>query len=238
MQDKSFCDNISLLKEARSGDATAEETLIDRNMGLVHGIARRFCGRGLDYDDIVQIGVMGLLKAIRSFDADRGFAFSTYAVPLVIGEIKRNLRDGGQIKVARQQKKLGMELLAAKSRIMNDEGRDPALSEIAEACGVSREEAVFALDAVTPVASLNETSEDGRSLEDRLADEDDIEKVRTRVALFEAISKLPPDEKKIITLRFFRNMTQQGVAKVLGISQVKVSREEKKIHEFLRHELL
>ena len=107
MQDKSFCDNISLLKEARSGDATAEETLIDRNMGLVHGIARRFCGRGLDYDDVVQIGVMGLLKAIRSFDADRGFAFSTYAVPLVIGEIKRNLRDGGQIKVARQQKKLG-----------------------------------------------------------------------------------------------------------------------------------
>lgn len=237
LQEK-FCDNISLLSEARSGNTDAEAALIDNNMGLVHGIAKRFCGRGLDYDDIVQIGVIGLLKAVRSFDADRGFAFSTYAVPLIIGEIKRNFRDTGPIKVARRQKRLGMDLIAARNRIINDEGRDPQISEIASACGVSREEAVFALDSVTPVVSLNEPSEDGRTLEDRTAGEDEIEKVRNRVALYEAINKLSPTEQKIIKLRFFGNMTQQGVAKVLGLSQVKVSRQEKKILEFLRNELI
>ncbi len=233
--------NTALVLEARSGDEDAESELVRLNSGLVRTIAIRFRGRGVELEDLIQIGTIGLIKAARSFDATRGCAFSTYAVPMIMGEIRKTLRDDGLIKVSRQQKKLGADLLGARARIMNEEGREAGIFELAEICGVSSEEAAMAIDAVSPVSSLSETVGEGEgiSLESRLPDPDnEIERVRDRVALSQAIAKLPELRKKIVLLRYFRNLTQQQTAEELGLSQVKVSREEKKIVEFLRGELL
>lgn len=238
--DERFGRNISLVQGAQAGDSEAEAELVESNSGLVRSIAIRFCGRGTEYEDLVQIGTIGLVKAVRSFEAERGFAFSTYAVPLIVGEIKRSLRDDGLIKVGRQQKRLGMNLLGARTKIMNEEGREPTISELAERCGVSIEEAAMALDAISPISSLSEPAdEEGNlTLESRLPDpENEMEKVCDRVALGQAIGKLEPMHRKIILLRYFRNLTQQETASELGLSQVKVSREEKKILEILRGEL-
>ncbi len=232
--------NSALLDLAQSGDEAAESELVELNSGLVRSIALRFCGRGTELEDLIQIGTIGLIKAVRSFDAERGCAFSTYAVPMIMGEIRRTLRDDGLIKVSRQQKKLGADLLGARTRIMNEEGREPKITELAAACGVSPEEAAMALDSISPISSLSESCGDGEgmTLESRLPDpENEIERVRDRVALSQAISKLPEIKQKIILLRYFRNFTQQQTAAELGLSQVKVSREEKKIVEFLRDEL-
>lgn len=233
--------NTELIIRAHNGDTDAEEELVRLNSGLVRTIALRFRGRGTELEDLVQIGTIGLIKAVRSFDGERGCVFSTYAVPMIMGEIRRTLRDDGLIKVSRGQKKLGAELLAARTRIMNEQGRDPGIIELADICGVSAEEAAMAIDAVSPVSSLSETVGEGEgiTLESRLPDPDnEIERVRDRVALSQAISKLPETRKKIVLLRYFRNLTQQETARELGLSQVKVSREEKKIVEFLRAELV
>ena len=238
--DRRFENNMSLLRAAHEGDTGAEEELLRLNTGLVRSIAQRFCGRGVDLEDLIQIGTIGLLKAIRSFDPDRGFAFSTYAVPLVIGEIKRSLRDDGLIKVGRQQKKLGFDLLAARSAVVNAEGREPPISELAAACSVSTEEAAIALDAISPVSSLSEpTDGDGSlTLESRIADPDDaMERLRDRVALGQALARLDPFSRRIVILRYFMGLTQQKTAEELGVTQVKVSREEKKILAVLRREL-
>ena len=162
-----------LIAEAQSGDVRladrAASCLISGNMGLVKSIARRFVGRGCEFDDLVQIGTIGMLKAIRSFDLDRGTAFSTYAVPLIIGEIRRHLRDSGLIKVGRATKKLGAELLGARSRIISEEGREPSVSELAAVAGVSPEEAAAAIGAMQAPASLSDTvgsDDSGLELED------------------------------------------------------------------------
>jgi len=236
-----YSDNTALVLLAREGNEEAETRLVTMNAGLVRSIALRFRGRGIELEDLMQIGTLGLIKASRSFDPDRGFAFSTYAVPLIMGEIKRNLRDDGLIKVGRAQKKLGFDLLGVKARIMNEEGRDPSISELAVSLGVSPEEAAMALDAISPVSSLSEPSdEDGNlTLESRLPDTDnEIERTRDRVALEQAVMKLSEVRRKIVELRFYKNMTQQECAEVLGLSQVKISREEKKILEILREDLV
>ena len=220
----------------------ATEELVRLNSGLVRSIALRFCGRGTEYEDLVQIGTIGMLKAIRTFDPTRGTVFSTYAVPLIVGEIRRHLRDDGIIKVGREQRRLGMELRFASERIMNEEGRVAHIDELASRLGVSPEDAAIALEATTPVVSLSASvgSDEVTDLEDRIADSgemDEMERVRDRVALGQAIDKLPPLWKKIIVLRYYRNLTQQQTAARLGLSQVKVSREEKKILEELRESL-
>lgn len=237
--------NVELICLAQGDDEAqamiALESIVEENIGLVRSIALRFRDRGTDYEDLVQIGTIGMIKAVRSFSLERETAFSTYAVPLIMGEIKRHLRDDGPIKISRVYKKLSAELLRVKNRIISDEGRDPSISELAQSCGVSVEEAAVALDTVNPIFSLSETyGEDEKlTLESQLASPDrEIERLTDKIALGQAISKLPLDWKKIITLRYFRNMTQQQVADVLGLSQVKVSREEKKILEFLRGELM
>lgn len=240
MTDQRFERNISLIRAAREGDTDAEAELLELNMGLVRRAAMRFCGRGTDYDDLLQIGTVGLLKAIRSFDPDRGFAFSTYAVPLVVGEIKRNLRDEGLIKVGRQQKKLGHDLLSVRAAILSEEGREPRISELATACNVSTEEAAMALDAVAPVSSLSEPADtDGElTLESRLADPDDrIERLVDHLALTQALKRLDPQSRRLVVLRYFEGLTQQKTADLLGVSQVKISREEKRILAALRREL-
>lgn len=240
VSDGKYSDNAELLMLAGSGDEekvmAATEELVRKNMGLVRSIAMRFCGRGTEYEDLVQIGTMGMLKAIRTFDRERGTVFSTYAVPLIVGEIRRHLRDDGIIKVGREQRRLGIELRRVSERIMNEEGREAHIDELARAVGVSSEEAAMAMEATTPLLSLSGGSEETGELEDRLpgGEFDEMEKVRDRIALGQAIDRLPPEWKKIIVLRYYRNLTQSQTAERLGITQVKVSREEKKILEKLR----
>ena len=241
-----YSDNRSLLQLAKSEDekvsTEAMERLVESNMGLVRSIALRFRGRGTEYEDLVQIGTMGMLKAIRSFEDERGTAFSTYAVPLIVGEIRRHLRDDGIIKISRYHRRLGIELRQAEARIMNEEGREAHVEELAEACGVSPEEAAVALEATTPVLSLSssasgeEGSELGHCISD-MGDLEEMERLRDRIALGQAIERLQPMWRRIILLRYYRNLTQRETAARLGLSQVKISREEKKIMEHLRQVL-
>lgn len=236
--------NIELIIRSRSSDsveaAEALEELICENMGLVRSIAYRFRERGTDEEDLVQIGTVGMIKAARTFSLDREVAFSTYAVPLIMGEIKRHLRDEGPIKVSRIYKRISASLTRARNDIIQNEGREPSISELAEICGVSVSDAAVALEAQTPISSLSESfAEDGRlTLESQLSDDGgELEHVNDRIALGQAIARLPDEWRRLITLRYFRNMTQQEVADALGLSQVKVSREEKKILKALRQEL-
>lgn len=236
--------NLDLIMRAQSEDEEtsmlALEAIIEENMGLVRSIALRFRDRGTDYEDLVQIGIIGMMKAVRSFDPGREVVFSTYAVPLIMGEIKRHLRDDGPVKVSRVYKKLSAELGRARNKILTDEGREPSISELAQICGISVEDAAVALETVNPIASLSETfGEDEKlTLESQLASTDrEIERLNDKIALSQAIGRLPRDWQKIITLRYYRNLTQQQVANIMGLSQVKVSREEKKILAVLREEL-
>lgn len=236
-----FSDNLSLLKQAQDGDRDAMAELMDKNAGLVRGIANRFRGRGVEYEDLIQIGSIGMLKAIRSFDTDRGTQFSTYAVPLIIGEIRRYLRDDGLVKVGRRQKKLGASLLAAREKFLEEEGREPQLHELAEMFSISDTEAAVALEALSPVRSLSESLGDEDSdfsLENLLPAEDMIERRTDQIALKEVIDSLPEQWKKILFLRYFRECSQQATAEALGLTQVKISREEKKIFAHLKEALL
>lgn len=240
--DGSYSDNAELLRRAAQGDDEALERLVLLNMGLVRSIAKRFMDRGTEYEDLVQIGILGMLKAAQSFDASRGTVFSTYAVPLIIGEIRRHLRDDGIIKVSRQFKHLGMSLTAARRRIITDEGREPSIDELAAICNTTVEEAAMALEAISPVASLSDVigGDDSLTLESTLADTDSLDefdRIDDRISLSQAIARMQPLWKKIVLLRYYRGKTQQQTADLLGLSQVKVSREEKKIMEFLRGEL-
>lgn len=232
---------LALIERAQAGDEVATEEVMRLNMGLVRSVALRFRDRGTEMEDLMQIGSIGMLRAVRSFDLSRGCAFSTYAVPLIIGEIRRFLRDDGMIHVSRTAKKLGMDLMGARNAILAREGREPRLEELADLCGVSVTEAAAALDAITPVSSLSEPvwgEEDGVTLEQTVADaEDSLDRLFDRIALGQAVSRMPPLWRKIVLLRYFRDCTQQKTADLLGLTQVKVSREEKKIVEFLRGEL-
>ena len=234
-------ENLDLIDLAQSGDTVALEKLITQNMGLVKNIARRFVGRGTEYEDLVQIGSIGMIKAARSFDRSFGTVFSTYAVPLIIGEIRRFLRDDGMIKVSRDVRKRGTERLREKEAFAAKYGREPKISELSELTGVSPEDIFYALDAVCPVYSIHETlgnDDDGATLESFISsDEDEIEKTTDRLALIGAVEGLDDVSKNIIRLRFFRELSQQQTAKILGLTQVKVSREEKKIFEKLRKQL-
>ena len=241
-----YSGNRELISIAQSGNNReadeATEKLIRVNMGLVRSLALRFKDRGVDMEDLIQIGTMGMIKAIRSFELERETTFSTYAVPLIIGEIRRHLRDDGLIKISRYHKKLGLDLMNARNKIISDDGREPQIEELAEICGVSPEDAAIALDATSPVMSLSSTfgAEDSTmTLESRIADTDnEIERMADHIALSQAISKMPPIWRQIVVLRYYKNMTQQETAEKLGLSQVKVSREEKKIMNFLREELV
>ena len=237
--DKKYGNNPELLAEARAGDPKAESELVSSNAGLVWRVAARFSGRGYDGEELFSVGQTGLLKAIRTFDPARGCAFSTYAVPLIFGEIRRFLRDDGPIKVSREQKRLAA-ILSAEREKAAARVEELRLHEIAERVGVSPEDAADALDAVSPVRSFSECvypGEDAPTLEETLSDEREGERVFDRIAVALAVSKLPPLGKKIILLRYYRDLTQQKIADLLGLSQVKVSREEKRAVALLRKEL-
>lgn len=234
--------NTALLERVKAGDVDAEALLVEENMGLVRTVARRFLDRGTEFDDLVQIGTIGMIKAIRSFSLDRGTAFSTYAVPLIVGEIRRHLRDDGPIKVSRIYKRQGVALMHEKNRVLQEEGREAGIAELAACCGLSVEEATISLDAISPITSLSDFvyGEDSVTYEGVLADEesaDEFERISDRIALARSIERLPPLWQKIVLLRYYRNMTQQQTADTLGLTQVKVSREEKKILVALRESL-
>ena len=238
--------HYALLAAAQSADETEAETatatLITENMGLVRAAAHRFRERGVEFEDLLQIGTVGMLRAIRTFDLSRGTAFSTFAVPLIVGEIRRHLRDDGMIHVSRSYKQLAVQIARKKAELSADRGREPTVGELAEALGTDAEEIAVALSATAPVGSLSDKLfEDEKSeLGDRITDDESANEpaiLSDRIALSAAIGKLPPLWRKILLVRYFRNRTQQETAELLGLTQVKISREEKKILEFLRKEL-
>lgn len=231
--------NAELLERVRKGDDSAVEELTLANIGLVRSLASRFVGRGTELEDLIQLGNIGLLKAIRTFDADRGTAFSTYAVPLIIGEIRRFLRDDGAIKVGRAVKRDAAALMRAREQFCTKTGREPRINELADMCGLDTASASAALDAASGVLSFSDpVAGTELTLEQTVSDPDDrMDGSIERLALAEAMNRLDETQRKIILLRYFRERSQKETADALGLTQVKISREEKKIFEILRSEL-
>ncbi len=232
--------NLTLLKAYREGDLDAGERLAEMNAPLVYSIAGRFVGRGADMSDLVESGNLGLVKAMKTFDFSHGTAFSTYAVPLIFGEIRRFLRDDGIIKVSREEKRLSALLCAERERRLTS-GEPSDIASVASAVGISVQDASSALFASSPVRSLEESAfddDEGTTLGSIICDEDAEGREFNRFALRMAIEKLSPNHQKLIILRYFRDMSQTETARVLGLTQVKVSREEKKIMDILRRELV
>ena len=228
-------ENAVLIRKAQSGEKKAREVLIEQNLGLVHHIVKRFLGRGYDAEDLFQIGVIGLIKSIDKFDTSYDVKFSTYAVPLITGEIKRFLRDDGMVKVSRTLKENGMKVRYAAERLGSKLNREPTLAEVAREAELTDEEVVMAMEANVQVESIYKSvyQNDGNEifLVDQLADEkqNEQELVLNHMVLSQLIGGLSQKEQKLIKLRYYQDKTQTEVAKVLGISQVQVSRMEKKI---------
>ena len=224
-----------LIARSRAGDRAAGEQLIVENSGLIWSIARRYFGRGVDPDDLYQLGCLGFLKAVRGFDPAYGTQFSTYAVPKIAGEIRRFLRDDGSVKVSRGLKERSAAIKMTRSRMTAELGREPTVGEISREMGLSVEEIATAETATAATESIQrETGEDGFTLENVLTDSDTEEQLVERIALREAIGKLPEREALVINLRYFHGLTQERVARVLQVSQVQVSRIEKKALGHLR----
>lgn len=232
--------NLDLIRRYREGDSEAGEELCALNRPLIYSIVGRFSGRGADRDELVEMGTIGLVKAINTFDFSRECAFSTYAVPLIFGEIRRFLRDDGIIKVSRENKRLSALLNAERERRLNL-GEDVGIQALASAVGVSAEDAAAALFSTSPVRSLDEAAYDDEDSSATVAstvyDEDEVARTFDRLALKLAIEKLGDLSRKIIILRYFRDFSQAETARILGLTQVKISREEKKILAILKSEL-
>lgn len=228
-------DTKSLLLAA-AGDQDAMEKVILSNMGLVKSIALRFTGRGAEMEDLVQIGTVGMIKAVKGFCPDKGCQFTTYAVPLIMGEIKRFLRDDGWIKISREIKSDAARIFRFTEEYEKREGKSPTMEEICAALSLSEEKVVLALESARPALSLYEEDEDTGFSVEKMVGEDNMEEVANKIALQEAVRALPQKEKRLIELRYFKSLTQQQTARVLGLSQVKVSREEKRILKKMREE--
>ena len=228
-------ERIGLIRRAQSGDADARARLVEENTGLIWSIARRYFGRGVEPDDLYQLGCVGFLKAIEGFDTDYGTRFSTYAVPKISGEIRRFLRDDGTVKVSRGVKEQAAKIRAARLLLEQRLGREPKRSELSAETGISPEEIAFAETATGPADSIQrESGEDGFTLELVLGDYGAEERLVEHVALRAAIEKLPERERQVIALRYYHGMTQQASARVLHVSQVQVSRLERRAVEQLR----
>ena len=235
-------ETLTLLRRAHDGDKAARELLVQENLGLVWSIVRRFRNRGVEQEDLFQIGSIGLLKAIDKFDLAYDVQFSTYAVPMITGEIKRFLRDDGMLKVSRTMKETAVRALRAREKLETEQGREPTITEIAAALEMSTEEVVLALEAGSQVESLHKTIYQGDgndiSLMDKLEEKTDRnEEVLNQILLEEILGTLKPEERRLIYLRYYREKTQTEIAAELGISQVQVSRLEKKILKTLRGKL-
>ena len=226
---------VELLAKAQNGDRVASEALVEENAGLIWSVARRFMGRGAEADDLYQLGCLGFLKAVEGFDLQYGTQFSTYAVPKIAGEIRRFLRDDGAVKVSRSLKEQAATIKATRSRLTTALGREPTIQEISRQTGFSPEEIALAETATAATESIQrETGEEGFCLENILTDTESEERMVEKIALRQAIDALPQREKQVIQLRYFHSLTQQRVAKVMGVSQVQLSRIEKKALVMLR----
>ena len=224
-----------LIAQAQAGETWATETLIEENSGLIWSVARRFLGRGVESDDLYQLGCLGFLKAVEGFDLGYGTQFSTYAVPKIAGEIRRFLRDDGAVKVSRSIKEQAATIKATRNRLMTALGQEPTIQEISRQTGFSPEEIALAEMATAATESIQrESGEEGFTLENILTDTESEERMVEKIALRQAIDALPEREKTVINLRYFHSLTQQRVAKVMDVSQVQVSRIEKKAIALLR----
>ena len=210
---------------------------IQRNIGLVHSCAGRFTGRGIEYEELYSAGCLGLVKACDGFDPQRGVCFSTYAVPVILGEIKKLFRDGGTVKVSRSVKELGLKVTAERERILKRTGNEPSVAQLAEALGVTPEQVAVSIQAAMPVVSLTPAdSEDGNREWDIPVDSPE-EALAERIGLDEVMSRLAPQDRLLIRLRFFSGKTQSETATVLHTTQVQISRRERKILKWMRQEL-
>lgn len=224
-----------LIAKSQNGDRQASEILVEENSGLIWAVVRRFLGRGVEADDLYQLGCLGFLKALEGFDLQFGTQFSTYAVPKISGEIRRFLRDDGSVKVSRTLKEQSATIRSTRNRLTSALGREPTILEISRQTGLSPEEIALAETATAATESIQrETGDDGFSLEDILTDTESEEKMVERIALRQAVSALPEREQLVIQLRYFHSLTQQRVAKMMNISQVQVSRIEKKAIALLK----
>lgn len=220
---------------SQQGDREASERLVTENSGLVWSVARRFFGRGAEPDDLYQLGCLGFLKAVEGFDPEFGTQFSTYAVPKIAGEIRRFLRDDGAVKVSRTLKEQSATIKSTRNRLASALGREPTVQEISRQTGFTPEEIAMAETATAATESIQrETGDEGFSLENILTDTESEERMVEKIALRQAVSALGERERTVIQLRYFHGLTQQRVAKVLDVSQVQVSRIEKKAVEQLR----
>ena len=219
-------------------DQTRRSAFIEQNLGLVHSCAGRFRGRGLEYDDLYSAGCMGLIKAYDGFDASRGVCFSTYAVPVILGEIRKLFRDGGTVKVSRSLKELGLRINAAREHHSKICGREPTLSQLAEELGESMETITLAIQAAQPALSLTpENREDDEHQMDIPVDSPE-EELADKIGLEEVLDSLPEQDRLLIRLRFYGNRTQSDTAKILHTTQVQISRRERKILQWMRLRLL
>lgn len=227
---------LELLRAAQEGDKDACERAVIENNGLIWSIARRYFGRGVEPDDLYQLGCVGFLKAVQGFDFTYGTCFSTYAVPKIAGEIRRFLRDDGVLKVARTIREQAQTLYSARERLRQELGREPAISELSEATGFTVEEIAQTELATDTPESLQQETADGLTLEGIVGTEAPEEGLVERIALREAIDRLPEKERMTILLRYFKGLTQQQTARILGVSQVQVSRLERKGLQHLRED--
>lgn len=233
---------LELLLAAKSGDKESRDLLIEKNMGLVWSVVRRFSHRGYEPEDLFQIGVIGLMKAIDYFDTSYNVKFSTYAVPMISGEIKRFLRDDGMIKVSRSLKEMAVKVCMTREKLEKDYGREPTLEEVSEEIGATREEIVMAMESASEVESLHKTIYQGDgnaiSLMDGIKEEKDAsEELLDHMLLNSLLGTLEEKERDLLRLRYFEDLTQVQVAKQLDMTQVQVSRMEKKILGKLRERL-
>ena len=213
------------------------EQTISQNIGLVHACAHRFKGRGIEYDDLFQAGCMGLCKAADAFDETRGVRFSTYAVPVILGEMRRLFRDGGSVKVSRSLKEFSLKVIKEKEHLSKALDRDPTLSELSAALGEPPDHIAEALSVSLPALSLTQPDEDGGGQLD-LATDPPEEAISDRLALRELLKRLDEKDRQLLTLRYFKNLTQAKTAALLSMTQVQVSRREKKLLTLLRSQLL
>ena len=233
---------LALIIKSQQGDKEARDTIFEENAGLVYSVAKRFLGRGVEMEDLVQIGSIGLLKAIDHFDRSYDVRFSTYAVPMILGEIRRYLRDDGILKVSRSLKENCVRIYSAREKLEKELGREPVLEEIAAAAELSVEEALISLESVAEVESLHKIIYQGDgndiSLMDRLQEKENGQDLAlNRIFLDEILQKLKVKERQLIYMRYFKDMTQTEIAAELGISQVQVSRMEKRILKQLKEQL-
>lgn len=224
-----------LIASSQAGNEDAKELLVKENAGLIWSVTRRFVGRGVESDDLYQLGCLGFVKAVDGFDLQYGTQFSTYAVPKIAGEIRRFLRDDGTVKVSRTIKEQAGQIASKRNQLINLLGREPTLQELSRQTGFPIEEIAMIENAMSTVESIHQTTgEDGFTLENILTDTESEEMLIERVALRQAIAQLPERERNVIHMRYFHGLTQERIAKILLVSQVQVSRIEKKAIERLR----